>query len=246
MDGWIKIHRKILDNPIVCRDCEHIAVWNYLLLNASHKDRQVFFNGEKIVLKAGQLITGRDKIAKVTEKEISSSKVQRILKLFENEQLIEQQTCNKNRLITIVNWNEYQDNTQESEQQNEQQLNNKRTTTEQQLNTNKNIKNVRIKDIKESTTSSTKEKAKRFSPPTLEEVKNYCLERKNAVEPQRFFDFYTAKDWYIGKNKMKDWKAAVRTWENKDKAELKQKQGSFSQREYSDEALKSVLVNFED
>jgi hypothetical protein len=56
-------------------------------------------------------------------------------------------------------------------------------------------------------------KSKRFVPPTVEEIKEYCLERNNNVDPQRFYDFYEAKGWYVGKNKMKDWKAAVRTWE---------------------------------
>lgn len=54
---------------------------------------------------------------------------------------------------------------------------------------------------------------KNFVKPTVEEVRNYCIERKNNVNPEKFIDFYEAKDWYIGKNKMKDWKAAVRTWE---------------------------------
>lgn len=54
---------------------------------------------------------------------------------------------------------------------------------------------------------------KKFVKPTLEEVRNYCLERKNNVNAEKFIDFYEAKDWFIGKNKMKDWKAAVRTWE---------------------------------
>lgn len=55
--------------------------------------------------------------------------------------------------------------------------------------------------------------AKRFQPPTLEEVKAYCLERKNNVDPERFIDYYTSNGWLVGKTKMKDWKAAVRTWE---------------------------------
>ena len=63
------------------------------------------------------------------------------------------------------------------------------------------------------------DKSKRFTPPTLEEVKNYCLERNNKVNAENFIDFYSSKGWYIGKNKMKDWKAAVRTWENRDKKE---------------------------
>lgn len=58
-----------------------------------------------------------------------------------------------------------------------------------------------------------KPKRKRFSPPTLEEVKAYCDERKNRVDPQRFIDYYESNGWKVGKNPMKDWKAAVRTWE---------------------------------
>lgn len=53
----------------------------------------------------------------------------------------------------------------------------------------------------------------RFTTPTLEEVKAYCDERKNGVDPQRFIDYYSSNGWKVGKNPMKDWKAAVRTWE---------------------------------
>ena len=56
-------------------------------------------------------------------------------------------------------------------------------------------------------------KRKRFSPPTIEEVNDYCKERKNSVDPQRWMDHYEANGWMVGKNKMKDWKAAIRTWE---------------------------------
>lgn len=56
----------------------------------------------------------------------------------------------------------------------------------------------------------------RFSPPALEDVEEYCKSRKNSVDAQRFIDYYTANGWKVGKNPMKDWKAAVRTWERKD------------------------------
>ena len=52
-----------------------------------------------------------------------------------------------------------------------------------------------------------------FTPPKLEDVITYCKERKNNVNPEKWLDHYTANGWMIGKNKMKDWKAAVRTWE---------------------------------
>ena len=54
---------------------------------------------------------------------------------------------------------------------------------------------------------------KHFVPPTVDEVKAYCQERNNKVDPQKFVDFYECKGWMVGKNHMKDWKAAVRTWE---------------------------------
>lgn len=135
-NGYVKIYRHILDNPIVCKDNDYFRVWLYLLLSAAHKGYPAVFNGSKIELKAGQLITGRNSIAKKCN--ISESKAERILKAFKIEQQIEQQTSNKNRLVTILNWDKYQ----KSEQQNEQQVNNNRTTNEQQVDTNKNVKNV--------------------------------------------------------------------------------------------------------
>jgi len=54
---------------------------------------------------------------------------------------------------------------------------------------------------------------KRFAPPTLEEVKAYCFERRNSVNPEQFIDYYSGNGWMRGKNKIKDWKACVRTWE---------------------------------
>jgi phage replication O-like protein O len=55
-----------------------------------------------------------------------------------------------------------------------------------------------------------------FSPPSVNEVEQYCTERNNSVDAVKFIDFYSSKGWMIGKNKMKDWKAAVRTWEARD------------------------------
>lgn len=54
--------------------------------------------------------------------------------------------------------------------------------------------------------------AKRFCPPTFEEVKAYCAEKEYTIDAERFIDFYTSKGWFVGKNKMKDWQAAVRNW----------------------------------
>ena len=62
-------------------------------------------------------------------------------------------------------------------------------------------------------------KSTAFIKPSVEEVRAYCQERNNGIDPERFVDFYEMKGWMIGKNKMKDWKAAVRTWEKRREGE---------------------------
>lgn len=58
-----------------------------------------------------------------------------------------------------------------------------------------------------------KSRRSRFRPPSLDEVKAYCAERGNRVDPQRWMDYYQSNGWRVGKNPMKDWRAAVRSWE---------------------------------
>ena len=70
---------------------------------------------------------------------------------------------------------------------------------------------------KDSIDKDSKGKNNTFVPPSVDEVRDYCFERNNSVDPEEFVDFYTSKGWLIGKNKMKDWKAAVRTWERSSK-----------------------------
>ena len=64
--------------------------------------------------------------------------------------------------------------------------------------------------------SSNKRESSRFAPPSLQQVQEYCLERGNSIDPQRFVDFYASKGWKVGNSPMKDWKAAVRNWELRD------------------------------
>ena len=79
-------------------------------------------------------------------------------------------------------------------------------------NTNINITNTNLTDSN---------KKALFKKPTLDEVKNYCILRKNNIEAEAFIDFYEIKGWQIGKEKMKSWKACVRTWESREKKNTK-------------------------
>lgn len=199
--GYLKLWRKIRDNPRM-RDPHYLAVWITLLTEAAYKDRDVVFGGKRITLKPGQLITGRRQIAENTG--VQESKVERILTLLKNEQQIEQRTSSINRLITITNWHIYQD----GEQRIEQQVNNDRTTSEQRVNTPEELKNYKNdKNVR---------KERRFTPPSVDEVASYCrLERNNNINANTFVDFYSAKGWKVGNQPMKDWRAAVRTWEKR-------------------------------
>lgn len=69
-------------------------------------------------------------------------------------------------------------------------------------------------DTKEN--SPTESKRKAFVPPTVEEVRAYCIERQNTVDAEQFVDFYASKGWKVGSQAMKDWKACVRTWEKRE------------------------------
>ena len=101
----------------------------------------------------------------------------------------------------------------------------------------KKADNVNVNDnvLKENTLKGVKEK--RFAPPTPENVRGYCREMGYTnVDAERFVDFYASKDWMVGKNRMKDWKAAVRNWARQDQSPVAKKPA----------AKKNAFQNFED
>lgn len=143
MDGWIKLHRKIWDNPTVTKDPDYLAVWLWLLTNASHSPHPALFGKDKITLQPGELITGWEKIA--SETHVSSSKVGRILKSFKIEGQIEVQTNSRGSLISIVRWLDYQQN----EGQIAGKVENNWRASEEQVKTKQECKNVRREEIKD-------------------------------------------------------------------------------------------------
>lgn len=82
-----------------------------------------------------------------------------------------------------------------------------------QYNIGKYIEDVQ--QVEQSTTKPQKSKNK-FVKPTVEEIRDYCIERKNNISAQYFYDYYEANGWKVGKNPMKDWKATLRNWERRD------------------------------
>ena len=85
-----------------------------------------------------------------------------------------------------------------------------------------------------------REKRKRFTPPTAEEVAAYIREKGYSVNAERFIDFYSSKGWLVGNAKMKDWKAAVRTWESRDKKQLPERAKEETAEEYAEYNIKML------
>ena len=108
-------------------------------------------------------------------------------------------------------------------------------------------KKQETRNIKEISLTGDKEKRTRFSPPTLEEVSAYCMERGNRIDPQHFVDYYEARGWELKPGqKVKDWKACVRTWEQRDNGQAVQKPKllraqMYEQREYKEEEMRKLL-----
>jgi hypothetical protein len=124
--GFILLHRSLTDKGYY-KDSHYVHLWIHILMRANHCETEVMHCNKMIKLLPGQFITGREKLAE--EIGANPSKVERILKCFENDQQIEQQTFSKYRIITVLNWYHYQNCTT------------KRTTREQHVNTEKELNN---------------------------------------------------------------------------------------------------------
>lgn len=219
--GWIKTYRKIQDCWIWLdkEPFDKRSAWIDLLLTANHADKKILFNGELITIERGQILTS---IRQLAEKwKWSYDKVLRFLRLIENDGMIKKESDNFRTLLTIENYEVYQElpnanrtpiSEQSSEPSSEQSSErtseqaSERVSDKQELKNYKNVKNDKeLKNVKNN--------IKRFCKPTFEEVDSYCCQRNNGIDAQAFIDFYESKGWKVGNTPMKDWKAAVRTWE---------------------------------
>jgi len=201
--GYIRLHRQILkwewwSNPNTFR------LFIYLLLKANYNDQK--FEGQ--VIRRGQLVTSIPRLSQDTALTPRQVRV-----ALDHLKLTGEVTdCHnfKYRIITISKYDEYQTN----DRLNGSLMTDKRQTDDRLMTASKEIN----KDNKEKNNIKP---LKRFVPPTLEEIEEYCHERQNHVSPYRFFDYYESVGWCVGKTgrQMKDWKAAVRTWERSEQTE---------------------------
>jgi DNA-binding transcriptional regulator YhcF (GntR family) len=134
MEGYIKLHRKMLENAIFYKP-DYYQVWCYILLKVSHKDTSFIWNNQRKDMKKGSAIFSQKEMADTFK--VSISKINRILNYLKTENQIEVKTSNKYTEIQVVRWEEYQESLE-----NGNQTETKRKTTRKPAETIKNDKNI--------------------------------------------------------------------------------------------------------
>lgn len=201
--GYVSIHREIVDHWVwEDRPFSYGQAWIDLILLANHKTEKFPYKGGIIEGQRGTVYRSLSFLA--DRWGWSRDKVRRFIRLLECDGMVRVNTTTHNTTVTLVNYGKFQDQVTT----NRQQIDSKPTANRQQAATYNNSNN--------SNNSNNKKKGT-FVPPTFTEVETYCLESGHKIDINAFIDFYTSKNWFVGKNKMKDWKAAVRSWERRDK-----------------------------
>jgi hypothetical protein len=163
-------------------DPNTFRVFLHLILKANHKEKR--YKGME--LSVGSVVTSREILA--IETGLSVQKIRTCLERLKTTSEITIKTNTQGTVIQVVKYKDYQIVTNE--------------ITEEQPTNNQQI------------TTNNKEKKERsiFIPPTFNEILEYCMQNQLDVDCHKFLNFYHSKGWMVGKNKMKDWKAAIRNW----------------------------------
>lgn len=234
MAGFIVIDRKIQDWR--WWGIPHaMALWLFILVNANWKDG--YFMGE--LIPRGSFATSLPRLSECTGMDIST--IRKWLKRFEEDGQIEQKVTNRFRVIKVLNYSTYQDVPDEGGSR----LDSSQSSSQSSSQRPPNRTNITIEQSNNINNSSG-----RMKRPTLDEVREYIVEKNYDVDPERFYDYYESNGWKVGKNPMKDWKACIRsTWakgkkkttqvriETPDWYKRQQSQG-FAEEQASDDLLK--------
>lgn len=199
--GYILLHKQITDNCLwTDKPFARGQAWIDLLLMANFKDGEMLCNGVVIPIKRGQVFRT---IRFLSERwGWSIKKTKRFIKLLESQKMVTSDGLPQGTRITIEKYESFQTLGLTKEPTEGLSWDQPGTNPDPQKN-------------KEIIKNNKKTKRGINIPPSLEEVSAYCSERNNGVDPQSFIDFYASKGWMVGRNKMKDWKASVRTWEKR-------------------------------
>lgn len=212
--GWIKLDRGIRNNWLwEAKPFSPGQAWLDLLMEAAHSTGPRQWKGSFLTQHRGEVFTSM--VALADRWGWSYKKVGRFIRALEGDGMVRRGDLPKGIRLTIENYTKYQgqgkaDDRAASEQTTEQ-------TTEQRPTIKEGKEGKEDKEYSKSSCGTTKT----MRVPTRDEVHAYCLQRGNTVDADRFVDYYSSNGWMVGKNRMKDWKAAVRVWERKEAQQKK-------------------------
>lgn len=214
MSGYISLHRAIQKHWIYQEDrvFSKFEAWTDILMRVNHAEGKVMHNGKLETVQRGSTIWSLGDME--TRWKWSNKKVKRFLDCLVSDQMLSYKSTTKKTYLTVENYDVYQCQPGAKAPQKHHEG----TTEAFQKHTNNNVNNNKSlnkkeEEIKDTVDLPSTTPTKRFIHPTLEEVQAYCNERQNGVDAAKWINYYTSNGWKVGKNAMKDWKAAVRTWE---------------------------------
>lgn len=208
--GFFTVSRKLVDNWIYPanqnRKFTEFEAWLEIIRMAKFVCTKKLIQGKLIIIPRGYFDTTVTQLSSVFHWDKRT--VEKFLQLLETDGMIKRFKLNPKSLksCTLIKVNNYNKQQPEIWEQCKSEYKTKCVL-------NCCPKDKRVEQQKSS--KNPEERRKNFVKPTIDEVKAYCEERKNGINAEAFIDFYDSKGWLIGKTKMKDWKAAVRTWEAK-------------------------------
>lgn len=213
-EGWISIHRSIFENEL-WRDSEpfdYRSAWIDLLLLANHKDHTIISKGKLVQVKRGDV--NRSLLSLAERWHWSRNKARNFLRILEELKMVTTKSTTQGTTITIENYSKFQD-LLPTESTTESTTQGQRKVQRKDINNNDNNGNNDNKYI--SIPNNRESKKDRFQPPSIQEVKAYCLEKGYTIDPDTFWNFYESNGWKVGKNKMKDWHRAIAGWQSREK-----------------------------
>lgn len=198
-ESWIKLYRRIESSEIWRMKPDYFKLWVFLLIRAARKPRTTTVNGVPVTLNKGDVLMSVEAIALSCK--VSEQTVRSFLKWCNRSNMIVKQKSHGVTHLSICNYSRLQESSATEVKQKSI-----KSATEVQLSREEEVK--KKKDNKEDSGA-----AHRTRPSNLSEaVEYFATLGMPADEAQRFTDYYTANGWKVGRNPMKDWKAAARNW----------------------------------
>ena len=227
MNGWIKIDRGITEHWL-WQDPQKFYWWIDMLMLANWKDRKELVKNTLVLVRRGQILASTNQLARRWK--VGEAPVKVFLRLLEQDGMITREYTSNYNLFSISNYEKYQSLNSTPDSTPDAIPDHTLNPTPDATPIYEERKKERMKEsnnippyIYPPQGGRISGANSRFVRPTSEQVAEYCRERKNGIDAEAFCNYYDSVGWKVGKKPMKDWKAAVRTWERRNREEQQER-----------------------